>query len=370
MRHSIAIAAVAAILGFVPLGSLNAQPVTYYPDANWDLPPDGVLAIVRSNGLEPRSQPQRQGAAYALRALGPTHKEVEVTVDARSGRILRIEGADDRADNPHAGGAPRPNVAPATKLIADASGGSLTAQPVTYYPDANWDLPPDGVLAIVRSNGLEPRSQPQRQGAAYALRALDPTHQEVQVTVDARSGRILRIEGADDRADNPHAVGAPRPNVAPATKPVADASGSKSGGAEAARPRPKVVAQTSVPSPLPKNVEVLGNRVRCDVRYQELKLPESEYRVFFNRCMGTPAKAGLKDVSNATEHAVKAKEEPMMSPALQNAMKELSNATEHAVKAKEEPMMSPALQNAMKELSNATEHALKMQQVTSDARAL
>jgi hypothetical protein len=32
--------------------------------------------------------------------------------------------------------------------------------------------------------------------------------------------------------------------------------------------------------------EVLGDRVRCDVRYQELKLPESEYRAFFDKCMG------------------------------------------------------------------------------------
>jgi hypothetical protein len=45
-------------------------------------------------------------------------------------------------------------------------------------------------------------------------------------------------------------------------------------------------------------------------------------------------------------------------------------ATEHAVEAKEEPMTSPALQNAMKELSNATARALKTQQVTSDARSL
>jgi hypothetical protein len=333
MRHLIAIGAV-VFFGFVPLGSLTAQPLTYYPDANWDLPPDEVLAIVRSNGLEPRSQPQRQGAAYALRALDPAHQEVRVTVDARSGRILRVEnGADDQADNPHAG-APRPNVSLTAKLVADAAGGSLTAQPVTYYPDANWDLPPDEVLAIARSNGLEPRSHPQRQGATYALRALDPAHQEVlQVTVDARSGRILRVEkGADDQADNPHA-GAPRPNVAPAPKLITDAAGSKSGGAEAARPRPKVVAQTSVPSLLPKNVKVLADRVRCDVRYQELKLPETEYRAFFKRCMGTPAEAGLKD------------------------------------EAKEEPVTPPALQTAMKELSDATKLALKMQQVASDARA-
>jgi hypothetical protein len=35
--------------------------------------------------------------------------------------------------------------------------------------------------------------------------------------------------------------------------------------------------------------EVLGDRVRCDVRYQELKLPESEYRAFFDHCMGNTA---------------------------------------------------------------------------------
>ena len=231
--------------------------------------------------------------------------------------------------------------------------GSVAAQPVMpasapypgHYPDANWDLSPDWALAIVRSKGLEPLSHPQRQGSAYALRALD-ADREVQVTVDARSGRIVRVnptagaagpaplnsisypEGAAEQAPNPRAARAPRPNVAPATKLIADAADSKSGGAEAARPRPKAVAQTSVPSLLPKNVEVLGDRVRCDVRYQELKLPESEYRAFFSRCMGTPAKTG---------------------------------------KAKEEPVTPPALQTAMKELSNVTAHALKMQQVTSDA---
>jgi hypothetical protein len=34
------------------------------------------------------------------------------------------------------------------------------------------------------------------------------------------------------------------------------------------------------------NDEVLGERVRCDVRYEELKVPESEYRAFFDHCMG------------------------------------------------------------------------------------
>jgi hypothetical protein len=34
-------------------------------------------------------------------------------------------------------------------------------------------------------------------------------------------------------------------------------------------------------------VEVLGDRVRCDNRYIELKIPESGYRTFFDQCMGT-----------------------------------------------------------------------------------
>jgi hypothetical protein len=34
------------------------------------------------------------------------------------------------------------------------------------------------------------------------------------------------------------------------------------------------------------NVEVLGDRVRCDVRYQELKIPETDYQAFKRKCMG------------------------------------------------------------------------------------
>jgi hypothetical protein len=34
------------------------------------------------------------------------------------------------------------------------------------------------------------------------------------------------------------------------------------------------------------NVEVLGDRVRCDVRYQELKIPSTEYQAFKRKCMG------------------------------------------------------------------------------------
>ena len=38
------------------------------------------------------------------------------------------------------------------------------------------------------------------------------------------------------------------------------------------------------------NVEVLGDRVRCDVRFGELHLPDSAYRSFFDRWMGDAEK--------------------------------------------------------------------------------
>jgi hypothetical protein len=131
LRHPVVIAVV-AILGFVPLSSLNAQPVTYYPDANWDLPPAAAIAIVRLKGLEPLSRPQRQGVKYVLRALDPTNREVQVTVDARSGRILHViptAGAAGRAlPSTRAARAPRPNVVPAAKLTADAAGSKSDAE--------------------------------------------------------------------------------------------------------------------------------------------------------------------------------------------------------------------------------------------------
>jgi len=49
-----------------------------------------------------------------------------------------------------------------------------------------------------------------------------------------------------------------------------------------------LMADTPLEANLPRlgKIEVLGDRVRCDVRYTELKIPESEYREFFDQCMG------------------------------------------------------------------------------------
>jgi hypothetical protein len=44
--------------------------------------------------------------------------------------------------------------------------------------------------------------------------------------------------------------------------------------------------KAAVAAPAEMNVEVLGDRVRCDVRYQELKIPPDEYQSFKRKCMG------------------------------------------------------------------------------------
>jgi hypothetical protein len=54
------------------------------------------------------------------------------------------------------------------------------------------------------------------------------------------------------------------------------------------RPESSEAVETTKPSASEdKKVEVLGDRVRCDVRFTELGLPVSEYRSFFDKCVGS-----------------------------------------------------------------------------------
>ena len=47
-----------------------------------------------------------------------------------------------------------------------------------------------------------------------------------------------------------------------------------------------VSPKAAVAAPAEMNVEVLGDRVRCDVRYQQLKTPPTKYQSFKRKCMG------------------------------------------------------------------------------------
>jgi hypothetical protein len=47
-----------------------------------------------------------------------------------------------------------------------------------------------------------------------------------------------------------------------------------------------VSPKAAVAAPAEMHIEVLGDRVRCDVRYQELIIPPTEYQAFKRKCMG------------------------------------------------------------------------------------
>jgi hypothetical protein len=47
-----------------------------------------------------------------------------------------------------------------------------------------------------------------------------------------------------------------------------------------------VTPKAAVAAPAGSNGDVLGDRVKCDIRYQELKVPPSEYQAFKRKCMG------------------------------------------------------------------------------------
>ena len=96
MRYLIALAAV-VLLGLAPYGSLCAQSAMapypgygYYGGSGYELSPREIAASVRAKGLQPLSRPQRKGQAYVLRALDAADRELQVTVDAGTGRIVRV----------------------------------------------------------------------------------------------------------------------------------------------------------------------------------------------------------------------------------------------------------------------------------------
>jgi hypothetical protein len=54
-------------------------------------------------------------------------------------------------------------------------------------------LPPFEIVAILRSAGFEPVARPVRGAGVFFVRAIDPYDDDVRLTVDARSGRIVAV---------------------------------------------------------------------------------------------------------------------------------------------------------------------------------
>jgi hypothetical protein len=70
--------------------------------------------------------------------------------------------------------------------------GEASAEPAGAAQSAAVDgLPPYEILAMVRASGFDPVSRPARSGRTFTLRALDRYDLELNLVVDARTGRVL-----------------------------------------------------------------------------------------------------------------------------------------------------------------------------------
>jgi hypothetical protein len=103
------------------------HPYGYFGGGGYALSPHDITASVRSKGLRPLSRPRRQGPAYVLRALDAADRELQVTVDPGTGRILRVA--------PVASAAPEPVPYPPDRTEEDAT-NAVPGTPPAARPHA------------------------------------------------------------------------------------------------------------------------------------------------------------------------------------------------------------------------------------------
>ena len=152
MKHQIALCAAAMILGLAASDKLLAQAMApppyppaypgggYPPPAAGALPPHEIMAIVRSTGFEPLSRPLRQGPAYVVRAADGAGRLMNVFIDARMGRIVRVVPAmrrDAMAPYPSP-----PYPIPPGRSVPDGSSSNPDSR-IAGLPDGSDDIGPD-----------------------------------------------------------------------------------------------------------------------------------------------------------------------------------------------------------------------------------
>ena len=148
--------------------------------------------------------------------------------------------------------------------------GAASAEPAGMTPSGAADgLPPHEILARVRSSGFDPVSRPLRSGRTFTLRALDRYALELNLVVDAHSGRVLSA----DEVAAPHyaARRGPMPAYGAYDAPVyARIFGAPEAGFGSPRPprtvpganvkpQDKAAASAPLPRPRPYVVEATGS---------------------------------------------------------------------------------------------------------------
>jgi len=161
--------------------------------------------------------------------------------------------------------------------------GEASAEPAGAVQSAAADgLPPHEILAMVRSSGFDPVSRPVRSGRTFSLRAFDRYDLELNLVVDARTGRVLSANEvaaprdaarrgpmpAYDPRDAPvygrifgppeAGFGSPRPPGNVPSVPSVQSVPSAPSVANV-KPQEKAAARTPLPRPRPYVVEATGS---------------------------------------------------------------------------------------------------------------
>ena len=161
--------------------------------------------------------------------------------------------------------------------------GEASAEPAGAAQSAAVDgLPPHEIFAMVRSSGFDPVSRPVRSGRTFTLRAFDRYDLELNLVVDARTGRVLSANEvaaprdaarrgpmpAYDPRDAPvygrifgppeAGFGSPRPPGNVPSVPSVQSVPSAPSVANV-KPQEKAAARTPLPRPRPYVVEATGS---------------------------------------------------------------------------------------------------------------
>jgi hypothetical protein len=120
---------------------------------------------------------------------------------------------------------------------AEMTSDKVTLQEMTWPAGAaapGGTLPPAEILAEVRRDGFYPVGRPVQRGRVYVLFAVDQDDFDVQLTIDAASGRVLRVAGAVARFGGPghygyRSVWRERPPAPPVDIPAARNSSGPAG---------------------------------------------------------------------------------------------------------------------------------------------
>jgi hypothetical protein len=119
---------------------------------------------------------------------------------------------------------PYADVPPPPRVIygAPAYGPRPAPGPAYGYDEgAVSDLmPPREVYAVLRQSGFSPLGVPRLRGMVYVISALDREGEDGRLTIDARSGRILRFVPAYELGDNIDGRFAPPPGYGPPPRPM------------------------------------------------------------------------------------------------------------------------------------------------------